>query len=107
MKIKYLYIDKDGKIMLTKKELDEIMKECYDNGYEDAKAIYGSSISLATATPYYDYNRYGDSVTCNSAITGKVTTCYSDHTNSPKSTSSSTDGLTSICGASTTETAIN
>ena len=66
MKIKYLYIDKDGKIMLTKKELDEIMKECYDNGYEDAKAIYGSSISLA-----------------------------------------STDGLTSICGTSTTKTTIN
>lgn len=103
MKIKFLYVDKDGKVMLTKKELDEIMKECYDNGYEDARAIYGSSISLATTTPYYDYNRYGSSVTCNSTVTGKATAYSSDCI---ESALSSVDGLTSICEASTTETVI-
>lgn len=106
MKIKFLYVDKDGKIMLTKKELDEIMKECYDNGYEDARAIYDSSISLATATPYYDYNRYGSSITCNSTVSGKTTTCDINCTNSLEDTLSSADGLTSICGVSTTETVI-
>ena len=73
MKIKFLYVDKDGKVTLTRKELDEIMKECYDNGYEDARTIYGSSKSLTITTPYYDYNRYGDSITCDTVTTGKVT----------------------------------
>ena len=101
MKIKFLYVDKDGKITLTKKELDDIMKECYDNGYEDARAIYGS-ISLATTTPYYDYNRYGSTVTCDSTVTGKVATCDLNCSNSIESA----DGLASICGTSVTETII-
>lgn len=103
MKIKFLYVDKDGKITLTRKELDEIMKECYDNGYEDAKAIYNSSISILSPTPYYDYNRYGDSITCNSTVTGKVATCSSDYIENGLS---STEALASISGASTTETVI-
>ena len=103
MKIKFLYVDKDGKVTLTRKELDEIMKECYDNGYEDARAIYGSSKSLAINTPYYDYGRYGDSITCDSITSGKVTTCVSNCTDSIEGTLS-TEGA--IYGASTIETVI-
>lgn len=44
MKIKFLYVDKDGKITLTKKELDEIMTQCYNEGYEDAKKIYNGTL---------------------------------------------------------------
>ena len=102
MKIKFLYVDKDGKVTLTRKELDEIMKECYDNGYEDAKAIYGSSIASITTTPYYDYNRYGTTITCDSITSGKVTGCVSNCTDSIEGTLSDA----SICGASTTETVI-
>lgn len=102
MKIKFLYVDKDGKVTLTRKELDEIMKECYDNGYEDAKAIYGSISSITTTTPYYDYNRYGTTITCDSITSGKVTSCVSNCTDSIEGTLSNA----AIHGASTTETVI-
>ena len=113
MKIKFLYVDKDGKVTLTRKELDEIMKECYDNGYEDAKAIYSSSISILSSTPYYDYNRYGDSITCESTVTnvtGKVATCDSNCSNSVgnsvESALSNPAKLASVCEAFSTETVI-
>lgn len=102
MKIKFLYVDKDGKVTLTRKELDEIMKECYDNGYEDARALYGSISSITTSTPYYDYNRCGTTITCDSIASGKVTSCVSNCTDSIEGTLSST----AIYGASTTETVI-
>ena len=59
MKIKFLYVDKDGKITLTKKELDEIMTQCYNEGYEDAKKIYNGTLQS-----YY----------CNSTADGITTT---------------------------------
>ena len=77
------------------------MKECYDNGYEDARALYGPIASLTTTTPYYDYNRY-NTITCDSITSGKVTTCVSNCTDSIEGTLSDA----SICGASTTETVI-
>lgn len=107
MKIKFLYVDKDGKITLTKKELDEIMKECYDNGYEDARALYGSISSRTTATPYYDYNRY-NTITCDSIASGKVAAYDSDCINSIEGTLSA-EGVSSnaaIRGVPTTETVI-
>jgi hypothetical protein len=106
MKIKFLYVDKDGKVALTRKELDEIMKECYDNGYEDARAIYDSSKSLTITTPYYDYSRYGDSITCNTTVSGKVATCDSNCINSIEGALANSEALTSICEAFTTETVI-
>lgn len=59
MKIKFLYVDKNGKITLTQKELDEIMTQCYNEGYEDAKRIYNGTLQS-----YY----------CNSTADGITTT---------------------------------
>lgn len=107
MKIKFLYVDKDGKVILTKKELDEIMKECYDNGYEDARALYSPIASIATTTPYYDYNRY-NTITCDSIASEKVATYNSDCINSIEGTLSTEGTLSNatIHGASTTGTVI-
>ena len=44
MKTKYLYV-KNGKIELTPAELEEIMKEKYNEGYEAAKILYNTSCS--------------------------------------------------------------
>ena len=44
MKTKYLYV-KNGKIELTPTELEEIMKEKYDEGYEAARILYNTSCS--------------------------------------------------------------
>ena len=44
MKTKYLYV-KNGKIELTPAELEEIMKEKYNEGYEAAKVLYNTSCS--------------------------------------------------------------
>ena len=108
MKIKFLYVDKDGKVTLTRKELDEIMKECYDNGYEDARALYSPLSSITTTTPYYDYNRYGNNITCDSITSGKVAAYDSDCINSIEGTLSA-EGVSSnaaIRGVPTTETVI-
>ena len=59
MKIKFLYIDKDGKISLTKAELDEIMTNCYNDGYEDARKLYGNSLQTYIYEPTYK-----DYITC-------------------------------------------
>lgn len=55
MKIKYLYIDKNDKIMLTRAELEEIMREKYDEGYEAAKAAWGGSLQQYYHNPYENY----------------------------------------------------
>jgi hypothetical protein len=47
MKTKYLYV-KNGKIELTPAELEEIMKEKYNEGYEAAKILYNTSCAKST-----------------------------------------------------------
>lgn len=51
MKTKYLYV-KNGKIELTPAELEEIMKDKYNEGYEAAKILY--STSCASNTSWWD-----------------------------------------------------
>ena len=66
MKIKYLYVDKNDKIMLTRAELEEIMREKYDEGYEAAKAMWSGSLQQYYYTPLENYKDY---ITCNSNVT--------------------------------------
>lgn len=58
MTIKYLYVDNNGKISLTRKELDEIMTQCYNDGYADAKKLYNypSWTSVTSLNGSSDYS---------------------------------------------------
>ena len=72
MKIKFLYVDKDGKITLTKKELDEIMTQCYNEGYEDAKKIYNGTLQS-----YYCNSTVDGITTINSTLQSSSALCSS------------------------------
>ena len=41
--IKYIYVE-NGKISITKAELEEMLKSSYNEGFEAAKILYGGSI---------------------------------------------------------------
>jgi hypothetical protein len=72
MKIKYLYIDNNGKITITRKELDEIMTQCYNEGYEDGKRIYGGYYSLNGITCTSSSDSTIGTISYDSATTSKA-----------------------------------
>lgn len=56
--IKYIYVE-NGKISITKAELEEMLKSSYNEGFEAAKILYGGSIQS------YPFNQgYKDYITC-------------------------------------------
>ena len=56
--IKYIYVE-NGKISITKAELEEMLKSSYNEGFEAAKILYGGSIQSYTFGP-----KYQDYITC-------------------------------------------
>ena len=61
--IKYIYVE-NGKISITKAELEEMLKSSYNEGFEAAKILYGSSIQSYPFSPsYQDYM----TITCNNS----------------------------------------
>lgn len=59
MKIKVFYPDRDGRISFTKEELENLLDEVYDEGYDDGKKVtsyyWGNGGSITTTTPYNTY----------------------------------------------------
>lgn len=73
VKIKVVSANKEGKIELTKLELENLLNEAYRDGYCDgSKNSYTYTGSIST-TPYYEYNTIGTSDATKS-VTGKVAT---------------------------------
>ena len=63
MKVKVFYPDFDGRISLTKEELENLLDEVYDEGYHDGKQTRPTPITWtspswpygnAITTPYYN-----------------------------------------------------
>ena len=51
MKTRYFFLNKDGKVEFTKKELDKLLEDVYDEGYTAGKA-YGSITYYPSYVPY-------------------------------------------------------
>ena len=65
--IKYIYVE-NGKISITKAELEEMLKSSYNEGFEAAKILYGSSIQS------YPFNQgYKDYITCSTTAENAAT----------------------------------
>lgn len=61
MKIKIMYPNSHGKLEFSKEELEQILKEAYDEGVADGMNLLNSS-SVSTTFPPYIYN--SPTVTC-------------------------------------------
>lgn len=70
MKVKVFEFDKNGKISFTKNELEKLLNEVYDSGYDDGKR---SSNYWTWTSPY----RY-DTITCGTATNATITTSTPD-----------------------------
>lgn len=76
VKIKVVSANKEGKIELTKLELENLLNEAYRDGYCDGSKNSYTYTGIST-TPYYGYNIASTSDT---AIDGKVATIDTDLT---------------------------
>jgi hypothetical protein len=70
VKIKVVSANKEGKIELTKLELENLLNEAYRDGYSDGRSQYYTCTGIST-TPYYQYNTIS---TNDTAINGKKST---------------------------------
>ncbi len=77
--IKYIYVE-NGKISITKAELEEMLKSSYNEGFEAAKILYGGSIQSYPFSPSYQ-----DYILCSNPA---------EKATSPTSTSSTLDIVT-------------
>lgn len=78
MKIRVFTLNKDGKIELTKKELQDLLDEAYRDG--------SNSVTITTPSwqPYYYNTRTSDTITLTnseSAIDGLTAKCTNECTN--------------------------
>lgn len=74
VKIKVVSVNKDGKIELTKMELENLLNEAYRDGYSDGSSHYITCTGIST-TPYYEYNTISTSgATLAKSATEKVAT---------------------------------
>ena len=53
MKVKVFYPDKNGRISFTKDELQKLLDEVYQEGYNDGRPYYWTSPYYYSTTPYY------------------------------------------------------
>ena len=80
VKIKVVSANKDGKIELTKMELENLLNEAYRDGYSDGRSHCYTCTGIST-TPYYEYNTLSTSdATLAKSVTGKVATIDTDLT---------------------------
>lgn len=80
VKIKVVSANKEGKIELTKLELENLLNEAYRDGYCDGSKNSYTYTGIST-TPYYGYNIASTSdATVAKSVTGKVATIDTDLT---------------------------
>lgn len=77
MKIKVFYPNNKGEIVFTKDELEKLLDEIYDAGYQDGRSKYWTWTSPSITTPYYQYT-----TTCGNS-NSTITTATSSEENSP------------------------
>lgn len=53
MKVKVFYPNSKGEIVFTKDELEKLLDEVYDAGYQDGRSRYWTWTSPSITTPYY------------------------------------------------------
>ena len=75
VKIKVVSANKEGKIELTKLELENLLNEAYRDGYSDGSKNSYTYTGIST-TPYYAYNISG----IDNAVDGTVTAIDTDLT---------------------------
>ena len=74
VKIKIVSANKEGKIELTKLELENLLNEAYRDGYRDGSSHYYICTGIST-TPSYQYNTISTSdATLAKSVTEKVAT---------------------------------
>lgn len=75
MKVKVFYPNKNGEIVFTKEELEKLLDEIYDAGYQDGRSRYWTWTSPSITTPYYQYTTTcgtnGDNITLTSATSSE------------------------------------
>lgn len=64
MKLKILCMDANGKISLTKRELEQLLEESYQDGVEEGRKMNYGGGQLAVCGSGEPYWVYGSSVTC-------------------------------------------
>ena len=74
MKVKVFYPDRNGNIVFSKKELEDLLDEVYREGYNDARPYYWT-------TPYYWTSNSGTIIT-GSPLRGDNITYTTNDTNS-------------------------
>lgn len=80
VKIKVVSANKEGKIELTKLELENLLNEAYRDGYCDGSKNSYTYTGIST-TPYYGYNIASTSdATVAKSVSGKVATIDTDLT---------------------------
>ena len=57
MKYKILQLDANGRISFTKEELEKLLDEVYDNGYEDGRKTCYYPYWTYPTKPYWDPNK--------------------------------------------------
>lgn len=68
VKIKVVSANKEGKIELTKLELENLLNEAYRDGYSDG-SMHSYTCTGISTTPYYAYNISG----IDNAVDGTIT----------------------------------
>ena len=102
MKIKVFYPDRDGRISLTKEELENLLDEVYSEGYHDGKQTRPTPITWTspswpygntTTTPYYTTLSSSDSysVVKNSLSSSSYTVTSKDVPSTYTTSSNATD----------------
>ena len=94
MKTRYFFLNKDGKVEFTKKELDKLLEDVYDEGYTAGKA-YGS-------ITYYPYKYVP--VWYNTPTTSTLEVWCSGSTSTSKSVTVSGTNYNATTGTITTGT---
>ena len=64
MKLKILCMDANGKISLTKRELEQLLEESYQDGVEEGRKMNYGGGQLAVGGSGEPYWAYGGTVTC-------------------------------------------
>ena len=62
MKPVILKADQDGRILITEEEIEKIVSDAYDQGYQDGKG----SVVTVTYDPQTTWNKWPPNITCDS-----------------------------------------
>jgi len=68
MKPVILKADQSGKILITAEEIEKIVSDAYDQGYQDGKG----SVVTVTCDPQTTWNKWPPNITCDSVTFSSV-----------------------------------